>query len=461
LEWHYDGVGNRQIEYQGEVATQYTYVTGSDKLSSVGTDSFSSDLNGNITEINSSSIVTEYDYNSDNRLIEVKKNGGSIATYQYDYQGRRIKKVVGGNDVIFIYDLFGNIISEYKKVEAGWNLSEYFYLGSERIARIDSFHTVIARLDWYERPGPRRTMYAGVFIFGFGFVALFGIAYASNGRRKYLILLVISLGLMILVTFGLMAVRPTSVLADSPSGEQVYYYHNDHLGTPVKMTDATGAVVWSADYLPFGQVQIDPASTITNNFRFPGQYYDQETELYYNYHRYYNPVIGRYMTPEPLFDLYPRIFRFLMNSKDLLVCSFSNNVNNVYQYGSNNPIIFIDPLGLWYIDINGSLGYWGGGTGGVMINKEGIYPYVGGGIVSPPGGIAVTWSPSNPTPGWNIGFQGGYWGGGQVGYGFPKDGGKYGEIGFVTPGVSLTPFYVWEPWKWPWKKGKSQQPPYK
>jgi RHS repeat-associated protein len=69
--------------------------------------------------------------------------------------------------------------------------------------------------------------------------------------------------------------------------------HNDHLGTPQKMTDASGTVVWAADYKPFGEATIT-VSTITNNLRFPGQYYDQETGLHYNYMREYNPVIGRY-----------------------------------------------------------------------------------------------------------------------------------------------------------------------
>jgi len=92
--------------------------------------------------------------------------------------------------------------------------------------------------------------------------------------------------------------RP-SVLASSLPGDEVFFYHNDHLGTPIKMTDAAGNVVWSADYLPFGEVVIDPASTITNNFRFPGQYWDEETGLNYNWHRYYEPTIGRYLTPDP------------------------------------------------------------------------------------------------------------------------------------------------------------------
>jgi len=67
--------------------------------------------------------------------------------------------------------------------------------------------------------------------------------------------------------------------------------HTDHLGTPHKMTDANQAIVWSAYYKPFGTATIT-VSTITNNLRFPGQYYDAETELNYNFFRDYNPMLS-------------------------------------------------------------------------------------------------------------------------------------------------------------------------
>jgi uncharacterized protein RhaS with RHS repeats len=69
------------------------------------------------------------------------------------------------------------------------------------------------------------------------------------------------------------------------AGANIYYYHNDHLGTPQKMTDASGSVVRSADYKPFGEATVSQSSTITNNLRFPGQFYDAETGFNYNYFR--------------------------------------------------------------------------------------------------------------------------------------------------------------------------------
>jgi len=66
-----------------------------------------------------------------------------------------------------------------------------------------------------------------------------------------------------------------------------HFVHNDHLATPQRLTDSTSAVSWSADYEPFGKAQ---TIGIEFNLRFPGQYFDAETGLHYNWHRYYDPA---------------------------------------------------------------------------------------------------------------------------------------------------------------------------
>jgi len=81
-------------------------------------------------------------------------------------------------------------------------------------------------------------------------------------------------------------------------GELAYYFHNDHLGTPQVLTNDSQAIAWKAVYSPFGEVAAS-IQTVENPFRFPGQYYDQETGLHYNYFRYYIPQTGRYITPDP------------------------------------------------------------------------------------------------------------------------------------------------------------------
>jgi len=96
------------------------------------------------------------------------------------------------------------------------------------------------------------------------------------------------------------------------------------------MTDVAGVVVWSADYTPFGIAIIneDPDGDgilVTNNFRFPGQYYDAETGLNYNYFRTYDPLVGRYTQSDPI--------------------GLRGGLNP-FLYSETNPINLIDPLGL-------------------------------------------------------------------------------------------------------------------
>ena len=63
-----------------------------------------------------------------------------------------------------------------------------------------------------------------------------------------------------------------------------YFYVTDHLGTPQQLVDSRGAVVWQAAYLPYGEAKVLKA-TVQNNLRFPGQYFDAETGLHYNWNR--------------------------------------------------------------------------------------------------------------------------------------------------------------------------------
>jgi len=111
----------------------------------------------------------------------------------------------------------------------------------------------------------------------------------------------------------------------APTVTTLSYVHNDHLGAPKGMTDEEGSVVWRAAYDPFGTATVDPLSTMEMNIRFPGQYYDQETGLHYNYFRYYDPGTGRYLQSDPVG----------------LVSGL-----NTYAYVVNNPVLWTDPLGL-------------------------------------------------------------------------------------------------------------------
>jgi len=125
------------------------------------------------------------------------------------------------------------------------------------------------------------------------------------------------------------------------AGQNTYYYHPDHLGIPQRMTDSTSAVVWAADYKPFGEATVT-VSTITNNFRFPGQYYDTETGLHQNIYRDYNPAIDRYLTWDPVLmptgdPRIPNLLRFTLDDPMKM---------NPYLYVKANPIKYVDMFGL-------------------------------------------------------------------------------------------------------------------
>ena len=115
----------------------------------------------------------------------------------------------------------------------------------------------------------------------------------------------------------------------------VYYFINDHLGTPAKVVDDDGTMVWDADYLPFGETNV-LTGTYDNKFRFLGHYLDDETGWHYNYHRYYESTIGRYLRSDPI--------------------GFIRGFN-LYGYVHNNPINFIDQFGLQEYNYGGPDGW--------------------------------------------------------------------------------------------------------
>jgi RHS repeat-associated protein len=79
----------------------------------------------------------------------------------------------------------------------------------------------------------------------------------------------------------------------------IMYYHNDHLGTPCFLTDEKGSIVWRREQTPFGEKSFERGTT-TENLRFPGQYWDEETGLAQNWHRDYNAQLGRYVEADPI-----------------------------------------------------------------------------------------------------------------------------------------------------------------
>jgi RHS repeat-associated protein len=112
--------------------------------------------------------------------------------------------------------------------------------------------------------------------------------------------------------------RPAAVLVD----REIYALHTDWRGAPLALTDENRQVVWRADVGLWHDATIARAK-FELNLRGSNQYFDAETGLHYNYHRYFDPDVGRYLTPDPIgqaggFNLYAFVEGDAANSIDSL-----------------------------------------------------------------------------------------------------------------------------------------------
>ncbi len=282
---------------------------------------YSFDNIGNITSRNTEGGAYSYNYDDLYRLTGATPPSLPAESFSYDKVGNRLTSaaatnwnyntnnaLVGYNGVNFQYDANGNTTS---KDESG-QVTNYIYSAKDRLDQVNLPDGKIAVYK-YDPFGRRISKTVG------GATTYF--MYADEGLVAEM-----DTSGNVIKTYDW---KPNSTWGTDPAimteGGQTYFYHNDHLGTPQKMTDAAGAIVWSATYTAFGEATVDAASTVTNNLRYPGQYCDAETGLDYNYHRLYDPKTGRYITSDPI-----------GLSKD----------STLYSYSKMNPFLYIDPFGL-------------------------------------------------------------------------------------------------------------------
>ena len=82
---------------------------------------------------------------------------------------------------------------------------------------------------------------------------------------------------------------------------KVHLYHCDHRGLPLALISEDGNTAWSGEYDEWGnQLNEENPHHLHQPYRLPGQQYDEESGLYYNRNRYYNPLLGRYITQDPI-----------------------------------------------------------------------------------------------------------------------------------------------------------------
>ena len=111
------------------------------------------------------------------------------------------------------------------------------------------------------------------------------------------------------------------------TGTDIKYFHKDHLGSSTVMTGASGLSVETSEYLPYGGNR-DQSGTSVSEYKFTDQELDTSTGLYNYDARLYDPVIGRFISPD---SIVPE--------------PFDPQSLNRYSYCRNNPLIYTDPTG--------------------------------------------------------------------------------------------------------------------
>ncbi|MDI3388186.1 RHS repeat-associated core domain-containing protein [Streptomyces sp. B-S-A8] len=148
--------------------------------------------------------------------------------------------------------------------------------------------------------------------------------------------------------------------------DRFYAIVTDLVGTPTELLDVSGEIAWRARGTLWGTTAWNKGATGYTPLRFPGQYFDPETGMHYNYFRHYAPEAARYLSPDPL-GLGP-----------------APNPNAYV----NSPQTWSDPLGLAPYNIHASVAYqdWGNKGAHIHINKNEvrIFPDGEGGIGAEP-----------------------------------------------------------------------------
>ncbi|MDR6927911.1 RHS repeat-associated core domain-containing protein [Pseudomonas sp. BE134] len=213
-----------------------------------------------------------FDYDAFGNLIRERRGTAQklVTEYRYDCQHRLIGATLpNGTCATYRYDAFGRRIS--KTVDG--KTTEFFWQGDHLIAE-----------------------------------------HSQDHHRSYL--------------YEPGTFRPLAMLdGKGPRQACPFYYQLDHLGTPQELTDYSGDIIWAAQYTAYGRLtrlNRDTHQVLDQPLRFQGQYFDAETGPHYNRHRYYNPDLGRYLTPDP--------------------SGLAGGING-YQY-TRNPTGWVDPLGL-------------------------------------------------------------------------------------------------------------------
>jgi RHS repeat-associated protein len=307
---YYDQAG----EYDNSAGTYHSYRLKQIQVSKDGGDIFNLgyeyDQAGNVKvkrDLNYSNFTEEYSYDDLNRLIGSGSPAYGYSLYRYDeinnirekdlrtyqYSGSQPHAVTDDGRYIYTYDANGNMIGRSDGRVIEWDYEN-------RIKSISDSGTFA-----YD-PSGRRIKKSENGVTTYYFFATYEEEYQNGSKTKS-------------VKFYFAGDQRVAEYSDV---EGLRYYHQDHLGSSVALTDITGTLVFRANYAPYGSDAFTQGSTLIK-YKFTGQEKDG-SGLYYYGARYYDPELGRFISPD-------------VNLDGL----------NRYTYCHNNPVIYNDPTGEW------------------------------------------------------------------------------------------------------------------
>lgn len=249
---------------------------------------------GNRLTMKTSSSTTSYTYDEDNRIM----TAGSI-TYKHDENGNLINKTNDGNTTLYEYD-YDNMLTKATLPNSSTVIYQYSGFG-QRFNKTTSSGTTLFTYDGYN----------------------ILLDLDENGNK------------VAIYAYGPNIDEPISIVRNGVS----YYYHADHLGSIKLLTDTNENIIATYNYDVFGKILLETGS-INNSYRFTGREWDVESGLYYYRARYYDAMLGRFITKDPAgIEEGPKL----------------------YPYVGNNPITNVDPTGLaigYYCTIHAFMAAW-------------------------------------------------------------------------------------------------------
>lgn len=299
--------------------TNMTAVQGGNTLQSYG---YTYDNVNNITQITEPNLTKTYTYDDLNRLTQAihTPSGGGATTYTYAYNA--IGNITSANGNSYSYSGTGKT-NPHAVTSVGSNNYTYDDNGNITTAPNQAFT--------YNWQNQAQSIVVG------GSTTI-NSSYDESGNR-FLYQTPTNTEIQAADNYLLrngtpeIAISVGNIPIGTVSGTTTYAAIADHLGTPVKQVNSSGAAVESVSYDPFGKVLTQTGTVNTKN-GFTQHEEDIDTGLVYANARYYSPAIGRFLSQDPAFWQIQRGIEDpqLMNS---------------YSYARNNPLTYLDPNGEW------------------------------------------------------------------------------------------------------------------